>query len=67
MRQLKPYGSGRRALSYHDINGIILKSRIEYFLNLPLQTVYLIDEEQVTLLKIIQYGGHLAGFFNGRT
>ena len=65
MRQIEPYGSRAGFLPKHYVYGIILHGRIEHLFHLTVEPVYLIYEQYVPRLKIIEYCGYLTGLFYG--
>ena len=65
--QIQSYGSGCRAFTDHNVYGKVLHSRVQYLFHLPVQPVDLINKQDITFREAVQYSGHLARFFYGRT
>ena len=66
LRQIQTYRPGRSSLPDHNINSIILHSRIKDLLHLPVQAVDLIHKQNISLLQIIKDRSHLPRLLNSR-
>ena len=66
LRKIKTDRSGGSSLPNHNVNRKILHRRVKNFLHLTVQTMDLIHEEDIPLLKIIKDCRHLARFLDRR-
>ena len=53
------------ALPQNDIDGVILHRRVQDLLIGPVQTMDLIDKEDITLVEVGQHRHQVAGLLNG--
>jgi hypothetical protein len=65
-RQRQPDRTRARALAQDDVQDEILHGRIEDLLDRPAEAVDLVDEQDVTRLKVGQDGGQVSGAFDRR-
>ena len=64
-RQVEADGARRRALPHHDVEGEVLERRVEHLLHHAVQTVDLVDEQDVALLEIREDGSEVARALDG--
>ena len=67
MRQIQPDRVGRRTFSDDDINGVVLHGRIKDLLDRAVETMDLIDEQDIVFLQIRQQCCKVSRFFNRRS
>ena len=65
-RQIEPDGVGRRALADDDIDSKILHSRIQNFLDRPVEAVNFVDEQNIARREIRQQRSQISGLFDRR-
>src|SRR3989344_4236747 len=66
-RELELDGAGSRTFADDDVELVVLHSWIEYFLDHFVQTVDLVDEEDVAVFQVGEDRAEVADLFNGWT
>ena len=64
MRQIQPDRVGRRTFADDDINGVVLHGRVKDLLDRAVETMDLIDEQNVVFLQIRQQRCKISRFLN---
>ena len=67
MRKVKSYRPCSSTFSNHYINLIIFHCWIQYFLNLSVKSVNLINKENITLTQVVKYSCHISRLLDCRT
>ena len=66
MRKVELDRAGAGALADNDVELIILHGRIQHLLYDPVQTMDLVDEQNIPVLEIREDGGQITGAFENR-
>ena len=67
MRQIQTDGARARPLAYHDIDLEVLHGRIEDLFDGAVETMYLVNEQDIPLAQRGQDGRHIRLAFECRT